>query len=48
MVLILVATILVLAIVSFQVVEGLFSSLIMAILSVLCAALAFTYYEPLA
>jgi len=48
MVLMIVATILVLAIASFQVIQGLFSSLIMAILTVLCAALAFTYYEPLA
>ncbi len=45
---ILLATILVLAIAFFQVIQGLFSALIMTILTIVSAALAFTYYEPLA
>ena len=48
MVLIVVALLLILGIAFFQVTQGLFSSLIMAILTILCAAVAFTYYEPLA
>ena len=48
MVLIVVALLLILGIAFFQVIQGLFSSLIMAILTILCAAAAFTYYEPLA
>ncbi len=48
MILILLATILILAIAFYQVVQGLFSAMITAILTVLSAALAFTYYEPLA
>lgn len=48
MVLMAIATILVLAIALYQVVQGLFSSLIMAILSVLCAMVAFNMYEPFA
>ena len=43
-----VATILVLAVAFYQVVQGLFSSLIMTILSILCALLAFSCYESLA
>lgn len=48
MLLIILAVILVLAITSYQVVQGLFSAMIMTILTVLCALLAFNYYEPLA
>jgi uncharacterized membrane protein required for colicin V production len=48
MVLALVATLLILGIAFFQVVQGLFSALIMAILTVLSVAIAFNYYEPLA
>ncbi len=48
MILILLATVLILAIAYFQVVQGLFSALIMTILSVLCAALALNTYEALA
>ena len=48
MVLILLATLLILAIAYFQIIQGVFSALIMTILTVLCAAMAFTFYEPLA
>ncbi len=48
MVLILLATVLILAIAFFQVVQGLFSALIMTVLTILCTAAAFTFYEPLA
>lgn len=48
MVLIILATLLVLGIAFFQVIQGVFSALIMAILSILSAAVAFSYYEPLA
>jgi len=48
MVIIILAAILVLAIAFYQVVQGLFSSLIMAILTILSAAIAFMFYEPLA
>ena len=48
MILIVLAAILVLAIAFYQVIQGLFSSLIMAILTLLCALAAFTYYEPFA
>jgi len=48
MLFILIALVLVLAIAFYQVVQGLYSSLIMAILTVLAAAAAFNYYEPLA
>lgn len=48
MVLILVAAALVLAVAFYQVIQGLFSAVIMAILSILSAALAFSLYEPLA
>lgn len=48
MVLILLATVLILAIAFFQVIQGLFSALIMTVLTILCAAVAFTFYEPLA
>lgn len=48
MALIIVALLLVLGMAFFQVIQGLYSSLIMAILSVLCAVLAFNYYEPMA
>jgi len=41
-------TLLILGIAFFQVVQGLFSALIMAILTVLSAAIAFNYYEVLA
>lgn len=40
--------VLIAAIVFYQVIQGLFSATIMAILSILAMALAFTYYEPLA
>jgi len=45
MIVIVLATLLVLGIAFNQVVQGLFSSLIMTILTVLCAAVAFGYYE---
>ena len=48
MLLILIAFALVLGIAFFQVVQGIFSALVMALLSILCAAIAFNYYEPLA
>lgn len=48
MIVIVLATLLVLGIAFNQVVQGLFSSLIMAILTVLCAAVAFGYYEAAA
>jgi len=48
MVLQLIALFLVLAIVFYQVVQGLFSALIMMMLTILCAAVAFEYYEPMA
>ncbi|MFA6133819.1 MAG: CvpA family protein [Phycisphaerae bacterium] len=48
MILILLATILLLAIAFFQVTQGLFSALIMAVLSIFSLALAVNYYEPLA
>lgn len=48
MILIAIAAILVLGIAFYQVVQGLYSAIIMAILSVLCAMAAFAYYEPLA
>jgi len=48
MVVILLATALIVGIAYIQVVQGVFSALIMTILSVLSAAIAFTYYEPLA
>ena len=48
MVLQIIAFILVLAIVYYQVVQGLFSALIMMMLTILCAAVAFEYYEPVA
>ena len=48
MILILIATVLILGIAFFQVVQGLFSSLIMTILTVLSATVAFNYYELLA
>ena len=48
MVLQLMAVILVLAIAFYQVVQGLFSAMIMMILTILCAAVAFEYYEPVA
>ena len=48
MVLIVVAALLVLGIAYFQVVQGVFSALIMTVLSVLCALVAFNYYESLA
>ncbi len=48
MVLIILATLLVLGIAFYQVVQGLFSALIMTILTILSVALAFNFYEPLA
>ena len=48
MVLIIIAALLVAGIAFFQIIQGLFSALIMTILTILCAALAFTFYEPLA
>lgn len=48
MIVVILATLLVLGIAFYQVVQGLFSSLIMLILTVLCAAVAFGYYEVLA
>jgi len=48
MVLIIAAAILVLAIAFFQVLQGIFSALIMAILAVLCAALSFAVYPLVA
>jgi len=48
MVLILLVLLLILAIAYFQIAQGLFSALIMAILTLLCAATAFNYYRPLA
>jgi len=48
MLLALLATILILAIASYQVVQGLFSALVMTILTILAAMVAFNYYELLA
>ena len=48
MVLMLIAAALVLLIAYYQISQGLFSALIMAVLTVLCATLAFNYYEVLA
>jgi len=48
MVLILAATALILMITVYQVIQGVYSALIMAIATILCAAMAFNYYEPLA
>jgi len=45
---ILIVLVLVLAATCYQVIQGLFSALIMMILSILCALLAFNYYELLA
>ncbi|NQU76331.1 MAG: hypothetical protein HQ546_08480 [Planctomycetes bacterium] len=43
-----VTVLLILGIIYFQSTQGLFSSLIMAICTLVCTVLAFTYYEPLA
>lgn len=48
MVLIVLVFLLVAGIAFYQAVQGAFSALIMALLSILCAALAFEFYEPLA
>lgn len=48
MILVLLATILILAIAFFQATQGFYSAMIMAVLSVLSALVAFNYYEPLA
>ncbi len=48
MILIVIAALFVLGIALFQGIQGLFSALIMSILTILCAALAFNFYEPLA
>lgn len=47
MLLILFATVLVLGVAFYQAVQGLYSAIIMAILTVCCAVLAFHFYEPL-
>ena len=48
MVLMMAAGLLILGIAFYQTIQGLYSSLIMALLTVLCAVVAFNYYEPLA
>jgi len=48
MVIIIVAGVLILGIAFYQVVQGLFSALVMSVLTVLCAAAGFALYEPLA
>lgn len=48
MILIIAITLFILAVAFYQSVQGSFSAVAMAILTVLCAALAFNYYEPLA
>jgi len=48
MAVVIIATILILAIAFYQAVQGMFSAIIMALLSVLCVALAFNFYEPMA
>jgi uncharacterized membrane protein required for colicin V production len=48
MIVVIVVALLVLGIAFYQVTQGLFSALIMAILSIICAAVALNYYEPLA
>jgi len=48
MVLIIAAFLLVAGIAFYQAVQGMFSALIMAVLTILCAAVAFEFYEPLA
>ncbi|KPK83982.1 MAG: hypothetical protein AMJ81_06840 [Phycisphaerae bacterium SM23_33] len=48
MVLIIIATLLVLGFAFYQTTQGMFSAMIMAILTVLCSAAALNYYEPLA
>jgi len=48
MLIVIIATILVLGIAVYQATQGLFSAIVMAILTTLCAAFAFNYYEPLA
>jgi len=48
MVFIILVTLLVLGIAFFQAIQGFYNSVIMALLTVLTAALAFTFYEPLA
>ncbi|MDY7010525.1 MAG: CvpA family protein [Planctomycetota bacterium] len=47
MILIIFATLLILGIAFFQTIQGCFSAIIMAILTVLCAAIALNFYEPL-
>ncbi len=48
MVLTLIALVLILAIAFYQVIQGLFSAMIMTILSIICATAAFLYYQPIA
>jgi hypothetical protein len=48
MILIIIATLLVLAVAAFHFAQGLFSSIIMAVLATLCAVLALNFYQPLA
>jgi len=48
MIVIVLATVLILAIAFYQVLQGLFSALIMTVLTVLCAAIAIGYYENFA
>ena len=47
MVLIILVSLLVLGIAFYQIIQGLFSAMIMTILTVLAAAIAFNFYEPL-
>ncbi len=47
MVIIIFATLLILGIAFYQTIQGCFSAIIMAILTVLCATVAFNFYEPL-
>ncbi len=47
MVIIILATLLILGIAFYQTVQGCFGAIIMTILTVLCAAVAFNFYEPL-
>lgn len=48
MLLILIAVLLILGITFFQALQGLFSAMIMALVTLLCTLLAFNFYEPLA
>jgi hypothetical protein len=48
MILMIILGLFILGVAFFQAIQGSFSALLMAVLTVLCAALAFNYYEPLA